>query len=631
MITQKNHWKHRWILLAVGLCLLVSVATLTRFRPVEAEAPKEPGMERSAVPGQEAVISPETTSSETADDRQQAPDDEENADAIPDGTALQLLQYVNRQLGGGMGVPDNDTERKALVEKLERSLTAINLGLDRVSDDDVILQPDDPREPRKSVRTELLYKKVFALWLLNEYAKGYTAMYMDFITELEGNPADRTVAKMARARYLSDLGSNMAFRKNVPITKDKFLEYQKQVQEFLQDDGDNYIQSMALYLIHAAIRLADQENDRTIATETAALCTTLFENAKDEFNRSLAYRPAAIVNKYYLAVDGMQIQGKLFDGETFDIADYRGKPMLVVFWRSDPQVEENLFSPAHASNLVFPKLKEIYEQYHDRGLEIVGVCTDRTREELPAPEDLFAMLEHSFKTAESLPWRHNISEKRTLDAGLPSNEKKYDLFGEYIFFLDAEGRILHQQSPDCADFDSANAMGINITGMAHGARKYLTEKLEQKIKDYFSGIEVQFYLGQREIQDGREKITGETQDDVYTVEGDTRFAALKIVNRSGRDMHNVELVIHAPSTTVYRVSDAVKTIIPESSGIEKSGDAYRLKVGTLPSEQEATMILEFEICFTDRYLPTKAEVLEDGERYGSYEMLLQVKQTDANQ
>ena len=442
MIAHKNHWNHHWVLLAIGMCLLVSVATGT----IKAE---------------------------------------ENPDAIPvDGTAKELLEYVNRQLGWGMPVPDNDAERKEQVEKLERSLEAINLGLERVSDDDDIEQPGNPFQPRLNVRTALLEKKVFVLWLLDEYAEGYAAAYLDFMAELEANPADREIAIMARARYLSNLAGQ--FRKT--ITKEKFFEYQKQVQDFLQDSGDNYVQSMALDLLHAAIRLADQENDRTIATEAAALCTALFENAKDDFNRSLAYRPTSILNKHYLAEDGLQIQGKLFSGELFDLAVYRGRPMLVVFWRSDPQEAEKTFSAAHASNLVFPKLKEIYEQYHDRGLKIVGVCTDKRHEDFPAPEDLLAMLEHSFKTAESLPWPHNISEKLTTDAGMASNEKKYDLWGEYIFFLDTEGRVRHQQPPNCADFDSANAKGVNISGMAFGGpMKYLTEELEQKIKDHFSG------------------------------------------------------------------------------------------------------------------------------------------------
>jgi hypothetical protein len=37
MITKENHWKIRWTLLALGLCLLVSVATLIRVQYVEAQ------------------------------------------------------------------------------------------------------------------------------------------------------------------------------------------------------------------------------------------------------------------------------------------------------------------------------------------------------------------------------------------------------------------------------------------------------------------------------------------------------------------------------------------------------------------------------------------------------------------
>ena len=115
---------------------------------------------------------------------------------------------------------------------------------------------------------------------------------------------------------------------------------------------------------------------------------------------------------------------------------------------------------------------------------------------------------------------------------------------------------------------------------------------------------------------------------------------MEVANRSGRVMHNVELTVHAPlgkPTNVYRVSDAVKTILPEPSGIEKSGDTYRLKIGTLPAKQQdnpdgkniVTMIREYEICFTDRYLTTTAEVLEDGERYGHYQIVFAVKRTEA--
>lgn len=564
MITQRKNWKHRWVLLAVSLCVLVSLATYTRFQYAEAkpdpvETPVETVMETTS-PEPENV-------NDTVDDA--IDDTVDDPDAVPrDGTAQELYDYVNRQIGRGMPTPDNDEERNSQIQVLERSLKVVDLALARVFDDEAKKAGDQwketlegrrkplgdgiPRQPEKDLRTQLLERKGWLLRLLNDYADGYEEAYLNFIAELEANPADHEVAKQARGTYLYSQSMKLAYKRK-EISREEFFEHQKQIVEFLNNDGDNYIQSLALDMISIAIKLADQENDRAIATETVDFCTKLFENSPSEFNRSLAYRPLAILNKHYLPEDGLQIRGKLFNGENFDLAEYRGKPLLVVYWKSDPEAGDNLFSPAHASHLVFPKLKELYAKYHDQGLEIVGVCIDDTNDKTRDPE---IKREHSRKTAESLPWKHNVSERMTIDAGMPSNEKKYDLFGQYIFFVDADGKIRHQQSPNCADFDSAREKGIDITGMMGAPMKYLTEKLEQKIKDYFSGVAVRFYVGERETIDGRETIVERQDGNLYTVENETRFVALEMTNHSGRDRNDVELVIHAP-TKMNKLSDAV--------------------------------------------------------------------------
>ena len=51
MITQTNRWKHRWVLLAIGLCLLISIATLTRFQHSEAQ-------QETAADREPATVSP---------------------------------------------------------------------------------------------------------------------------------------------------------------------------------------------------------------------------------------------------------------------------------------------------------------------------------------------------------------------------------------------------------------------------------------------------------------------------------------------------------------------------------------------------------------------------------------------
>jgi thiol-disulfide isomerase/thioredoxin len=62
----------------------------------------------------------------------------------------------------------------------------------------------------------------------------------------------------------------------------------------------------------------------------------------------------------------IEITGKTLDGKTFTSRDWRGKVVLVDFWAT-------WCPPCIAA---FPHLKQIYQKYHPKGLEIVGVSWD---------------------------------------------------------------------------------------------------------------------------------------------------------------------------------------------------------------------------------------------------------------
>ena len=68
------------------------------------------------------------------------------------------------------------------------------------------------------------------------------------------------------------------------------------------------------------------------------------------------------------------LKGKDLDGKPVDIADLKGKVVLVVYWAnwSEPLVKD------------LPMIKAFYERYHDRGLEILGVNLDATTDEAKA-------------------------------------------------------------------------------------------------------------------------------------------------------------------------------------------------------------------------------------------------------
>ena len=62
----------------------------------------------------------------------------------------------------------------------------------------------------------------------------------------------------------------------------------------------------------------------------------------------------------------MEVAGRTFDGDEFDIEELRGKVVLVDFWATwcAPCIEE------------LPRVKELYEEHHDDGFEVVGISLD---------------------------------------------------------------------------------------------------------------------------------------------------------------------------------------------------------------------------------------------------------------
>jgi len=66
----------------------------------------------------------------------------------------------------------------------------------------------------------------------------------------------------------------------------------------------------------------------------------------------------------------LQLKGSGIDGKPVDLASYRGKAVMVIFWATwcQPCTED------------LPQLKALYDQYRAKGFEIVGVNLDTQRE-----------------------------------------------------------------------------------------------------------------------------------------------------------------------------------------------------------------------------------------------------------
>jgi thiol-disulfide isomerase/thioredoxin len=116
----------------------------------------------------------------------------------------------------------------------------------------------------------------------------------------------------------------------------------------------------------------------------------------------------------------MEIAGPTVDGSQFDVAQWRGKVVLVDFWAT-------WCGPCRAE---LPNVKSVYEKYHAEGFEVVGVSLDNAAEDL-----------QSFVKTNQIPWPQVYFPLQT--KGEPSPlATKYGINGiPAMFLLDREGKV----------------------------------------------------------------------------------------------------------------------------------------------------------------------------------------------
>src|SRR5262249_11201796 len=87
----------------------------------------------------------------------------------------------------------------------------------------------------------------------------------------------------------------------------------------------------------------------------------------------------------------IEYKGTLLGGTPFDPASVKGKVVLVDFWGS-------WCGPCRRE---LPTVKKVYQKYHDKGFEIVGVCVEKNADDLK-----------KFLTEEKLRWPLLFSAER---------------------------------------------------------------------------------------------------------------------------------------------------------------------------------------------------------------------------
>lgn len=118
----------------------------------------------------------------------------------------------------------------------------------------------------------------------------------------------------------------------------------------------------------------------------------LYQNSDNPDLQQIVPMLEGIARRMGLPGNPIRVEGTLLDGTRFDWSSYRGKVVLVDFWAT-------WCGPCRAE---VPNVLKLYEAYHDKGFDVVGISLDAKREQA-----------ESYIQQTGIPWVTLFSEDET--------------------------------------------------------------------------------------------------------------------------------------------------------------------------------------------------------------------------
>lgn len=150
---------------------------------------------------------------------------------------------------------------------------------------------------------------------------------------------------------------------------------------------------------------------------------------KDKPDTEPGKKAAGALRRLDLVGKTLDLKGATPEGKTIDAAQFKGKTLLVAFWTSEADpVRRDL-----------PELQKVYQRYHAKGFEIVGVNLDDEAEKLKA-----------FLTQNPLPWPQ-VFEPGGMDSPVANAFGIISL--PTMILVDADGKVVNRNIRTASELD----------------------------------------------------------------------------------------------------------------------------------------------------------------------------------